>query len=411
MSLFSGVSQAQERILRAFLSFLLGIVARFPILKASTLVRLGRLQLRLGQHEGASAAYLSAIALDGSRAEWDAELAEALMLQKRWILAAAAWKAALDKDPARKDWRMRQGEALARGGDHEGARETFKRAIRGEERPLDDELLKSRERLAKFPYRRLLLEFIEQHQLPEAALDDFAVHHDALPKLYTYWDSGLETAPPVVRRCAEEMLRLDKSAVIVLNAATLPTLITMPPVSERARPFKPQHSNFIRLMLLYQYGGIWADATCLPTESVIDQFYELTGQAGFFAFRDAEHPYRLSNWFIASRPGNYVIGALLRAHMAYWSHFTAPIEYHFFHHLFEGLYHTDSKFRAIVGRSMVIDRRVPHALQRVLHEELTAEVVEGLLSSCFIHKLTHKLDGKEFSQESVLRRFVLRPPK
>ena len=76
-------------------------------------------------------------------------------------------------------------------------------------------------------------------------------------------------------------------------------------------------SDLIRLALLSEYGGVWADATtfCInPLDEWIDDY----AKSGFFVFSKPGPDRMISNWFLASEKGNLVVSKLYKHLAAYW---------------------------------------------------------------------------------------------
>jgi hypothetical protein len=80
-----------------------------------------------------------------------------------------------------------------------------------------------------------------------------------------------------------------------------------------------QHaSDLVRISLLAQYGGVWADATCFCVKPLDDWLHSKLG-SGFFAFARPGRDRILSNWFIAAQRENYLIMQLYELMRSYWT--------------------------------------------------------------------------------------------
>lgn len=122
--------------------------------------------------------------------------------------------------------------------------------------------------------------------------------------IWTAWLQGSGHQPDLVRRCLEswrvanpswKLLTLDEAeAEPYLRATGLPL--------DRIRrmPLQKQ-SNLLRMRLLTQHGGVWADATtfCL---SPLDSWLPDVMSAGFFCFRNPGPDRMVANWFMAAAP-------------------------------------------------------------------------------------------------------------
>lgn len=153
------------------------------------------------------------------------------------------------------------------------------------------------------------------------AIRGAASRKEPTPKrIWMFWHQGFSSAPPLVEACVSswretnpgwEICLLDKSsAEPYLRRADIPwNWLTRLPYEKRA--------NILRMRLLTEEGGIWADATayCLrPLEEWIPRFMD----AGFFCFRDPGPDRLVANWFLASVPGNRLARLWRDAHEAFW---------------------------------------------------------------------------------------------
>jgi len=130
--------------------------------------------------------------------------------------------------------------------------------------------------------------------------------------VWMYWQQGWQEAPGIVRRCRDSWVRHNPSYdVRALDGETLFDHVRFPPtVTPDREDFPAQKVAALgRLALLSRYGGAWADATVMCTRS-LDEWLDDYYAAGFFAFRDPGVDRLMSNWFIASDPGNPILEGL-----------------------------------------------------------------------------------------------------
>lgn len=140
-----------------------------------------------------------------------------------------------------------------------------------------------------------------------------------IPKiLWIYWAQGEAAAPPIVRRCIESWRRHNPGWEIrLLDEGNTPVDVSDAP------DFLPRRyrADLLRLRLMAEFGGVWADATLL-CHRPLDDWLPLMAQRGVFVFTDPGPGRHLSNWFIASEPG----GALARAWAADYGRFVAGLD-------------------------------------------------------------------------------------
>jgi hypothetical protein len=76
-------------------------------------------------------------------------------------------------------------------------------------------------------------------------------------------------------------------------------------------------SDLIRLALLSEYGGIWADATTYCMKP-LDEWLEKYMGSGFFAFYRPGEDRLISNWFLSAEKGSPIITKLYDRMIAFW---------------------------------------------------------------------------------------------
>ena len=120
-------------------------------------------------------------------------------------------------------------------------------------------------------------------------------------KIWILWYQSLSEAPFVVRKCIDSWIKENPTwDVVILDSGCLDKYIRLglPEKKLTSLPLATQ-SDLVRLALLSEYGGVWADATTLcmkPLDDWIDDYCT----SGFFAFYRPGRDRILSSWFIAS---------------------------------------------------------------------------------------------------------------
>jgi len=138
-------------------------------------------------------------------------------------------------------------------------------------------------------------------------------------RIWFLWFQGLDSAPYVVKRCYESWLSKNEGwEVVPLSYENISAWLDFDVNSGRFLHISRNHlANIVRLALLSQYGGVWADATCLCVRS-LDSWLSDCLPSGFFAF---EHPARdrmVENWFLAASPGNVLVSRWNEEQIRYW---------------------------------------------------------------------------------------------
>ena len=132
-----------------------------------------------------------------------------------------------------------------------------------------------------------------------------------IPKtIWTYWDT--EELPDFIQKCINKWRQLNPGWTInVLNPKNLGEYL--PGVDIFGMKFadtKPRQSDFVRLHVMAKYGGVWCDASMVPTQSfewVIDtqksKGSEFIGYYREGATTRPEYPV-IESWFFANIPGS-----------------------------------------------------------------------------------------------------------
>jgi tetratricopeptide (TPR) repeat protein len=406
-------------------------------LKARMLVARG--VLRLARRDGVGACHdlYSALRIDDRPARWWYLVGRAEEQRGRWKRAARAYGLAVIRRPRVVGWMRRRARAHERAGQRLRAAAAYVQLARQDDEPqwyyragvLLDKARKRAEAATVFakaldgdpaagPVDRQLLALSTQELPPRQTMTRFVssqlpalrerVSSSAVPggsvprRIFVYWAQGWDAAPPVVRRCQEQLRATHSAAEIVaLDDATVPDWVDVPAsVRSTLSTNRTELSNVIRLQLLAEHGGVWLDATCFPTGNVLDALQTPAG-SGFFAF--TRRTARPSNWLLAASPHHYLVQMLLAGHLAFWQEFNRPSHYFMFHHMFESLFLVDEDFRRRWEQVPDVSAGPPHFFQRSMRREYDDNRFHELLASSFVHKLTYKYAPEVTERSSMLR--------
>lgn len=147
-----------------------------------------------------------------------------------------------------------------------------------------------------------------------------------LPRIiWMYWHDGEESAPQVVQTCIDSWRKFNPSwEVRLIDKTSLPTYSdwTHPVIYDPIRAIVA-NSNILRIGLLYKFGGVWADATCLCLRP-LDEWIDKAMGDGFFAFSNPGADRLLSSWFLAATPDNPLVLDWKNRSNLYWKKHTFP---------------------------------------------------------------------------------------
>lgn len=210
------------------------------------------------------------------------------------------------------------------------------------------------------------------------------------PKIFMYWGQGFNDAPPIVQSALRSSLAQHGHVnLVLLDDSSVRKWVDFPDrIWEIGNRYRTAFSDLLRVELLANHGGIWADATCFSTASALEKFDAMTKESGFFAFGKG-NPGVISSWFMASRPHSYIACMMRDAMRLYWSIYDRPITYYYMHQIWLQLYRMDDRFRAYAD--LVPDLNVdPRAINRAMLHRHSETDISSLLEGSFVHKLTYK---------------------
>ena len=158
-------------------------------------------------------------------------------------------------------------------------------------------------------------------------------HNTSSRIVWICWFQGVDSAPELVKRCIESVQRHATDAqVILLNDENIPQYLDLPQHIKKkyasGHISKAQYSDIIRTSLLYEYGGVWMDATVFMTKSLPESFYE--NEFSSLRFENDENALSQGFWtayFLASRKGCILTKFVRDILYRYWLHHDTLIEY------------------------------------------------------------------------------------
>ncbi|EOV0646815.1 capsular polysaccharide synthesis protein [Cronobacter turicensis] len=161
------------------------------------------------------------------------------------------------------------------------------------------------------------------------------VHQAQSRMIWICWFQGLEHAPALVKQCVESVkCHTPDANVIVLTDENIPQYLNLPEhITTKYQAgliSKAQYSDIVRCSLLYQYGGIWMDATVFMTRSLPESFFENKFSSLRFTSSSQDNALSQGYWtayFLAAQQGNTLVKLVRDILYRYWQEHDALIEY------------------------------------------------------------------------------------
>jgi hypothetical protein len=229
--------------------------------------------------------------------------------------------------------------------------------------------------------------------------------------IWSLWLQGRENAPPLVRKCLDSWERKNPAWEFrCLDATSIERYAGLKEVIDLSRQSltAASLSDVLRILLLREYGGVWADAT-LFCNRPLDEWLPGVMEAGFFAFAAPAPDRPLSSWFLSTESDNYLTSTWHRHVIDYWSKRPATDDYFWFHHLFRDMCETDRAAAEAWREVPKVSADGPHSLQFGGNMYLPKE--EGLASidlTTPVFKLSHRLPEEEMKSGCLLEYLLQR---
>lgn len=143
-----------------------------------------------------------------------------------------------------------------------------------------------------------------------------------IPKIiWLLWFQGQKEAPPLAIKCFKSWTDLNPDyLVIFLDNTNLPKYLTKEVISICTNPSisLQAKSDIVRINLLAEHGGIWADSSCMCLKP-LDVWLPIVSKTGFFCFSHKNHHHTLASWFMISSKNHLITKRLSVYFNNYWS--------------------------------------------------------------------------------------------
>lgn len=154
---------------------------------------------------------------------------------------------------------------------------------------------------------------------------------DYIPKkIWTYWDTKNSAIPETVHKCIKTWRKYnEKYEITILNDETVKELCDIDIATLNIdKKFIARKADFVRLIIIEKYGGIWMDSSIICTQSLDYLFKKFNlDLVGFKSPHSTNEKYPIiENWFFAAPPKSRVVVAWLEESM-YMTTFPSEQDY------------------------------------------------------------------------------------
>lgn len=189
-------------------------------------------------------------------------------------------------------------------------------------------------------------------QNDEIKINNKHIKHNAI--IWTMWWQGMENAPLLVQRCIETLKEKNPNhKVIIITRENYDKYVNLPEyiiMKLKTNDISITHfSDILRVNLLYQYGGIWADSTLFVTKSIPEEFFNKS----FYSINtenytnDPSHG-RWTTFFMESQRGSRLMKFVAEGFNDYLKKYDQFMDYILFDYFIEIGYETDNKIKGLI---------------------------------------------------------------
>ena len=220
------------------------------------------------------------------------------------------------------------------------------------------------------------------------------------------WWTGLDSAPQLVKQCVKSIQQnADGHPVNIITEQNWTRYIAIPSyIIEHVSKKKmglAHLSDYIRISLLNQYGGLWLDATIFCTEKIPRSFFELPLFTCKSEYQECGYLSHMqwTTFCLGGWKGNVFFSFLKEAFEEYWKKNDYAIDYLFFDDL---IFLAKENIPAIKQMLEAIPTNTPHRddLQAAFNATLPAEDFGKVIhSDTPLYKLSWREKYSEFTQD------------
>ena len=238
---------------------------------------------------------------------------------------------------------------------------------------------------ARYKNRRLIRRFTRRPT-------NFSLSTNELPKrIWIFWHSGYSNAPDIVKFAVDSWQNKNPEFdVCFLDEPAADSLMGF------GEHLKSQalhwYSDLLRVYLLKNHGGIWADATCLCAKPLDCWLPAIMTQSDFFAFKRPGSDRVLSSWFLAAKAETPMISAVYQQTTSFLNYNCLnTLPYFWFHYNFEYMLLSSRACRKEWSVIPSFSAKPPHVLDSVLIGKLYPnQRALDAIRAALVHKLSWK---------------------
>lgn len=208
--------------------------------------------------------------------------------------------------------------------------------------------------------------------------------------VWVCWLQGMDNAPNIVKSCCQSLYRwIPSKKICVIDSTNLFDYVQLPTYVinkwKNGLISNTHFSDFVRLSVLTQFGGIWVDATVFMTGPLPDYIEK----SDFFVFQSNEYDATKvgESWLIKANSHNRILQATLDLMNEYWIKEDKIRDYFImfiFMKMASDKYSNDNK------DMLKVPAALPLMMQKNMCIKFSKNLYREMCTACSVHKLTYK---------------------
>ena len=227
--------------------------------------------------------------------------------------------------------------------------------------------------------------------------------------IWTVWWQGEENAPEIVKMCINSMRKhCNGHKVIVLDEKNYKDYVKLPEIIEqrynegkidttdlkKITLDQTKISDIVRTYLLYNYGGIWADATMFFSDDIPEDLFD----AKWITLGQDDEWYigrgRWSTFFMGGGSGLGLTKFIYDMHIEYWANKGYYVNYLMIDHMYD----IACKERSDLNQ-LIEDNPCPYRKSLTVSRKKNDEVDEKAANEFFKNQKIHKLSWRWWGRD------------
>lgn len=231
--------------------------------------------------------------------------------------------------------------------------------------------------------------------------------------VWVMWLQGVENAPDIVKVCIDSQRRYfpkEKFSYNIITEDNIKDFVNIPEVIlskyNSGLITRTHMSDIIRFLLLYEYGGIWIDATCYLTNSLQNEIFDMPFYSNH-KITTTQNNNRLiskgrwTSYFIYTKKHSAIAKYMVDAFTYYWTKNNTLIDYWLVDYALNAACIYVPEIESNVSNVPLNNQRI-FDLGRMLNSAHDQKSYLELCSECVLHKLTYKRQFVKYDLNNML---------